>query len=300
MAMLLAILALAASFAQAAPTLIYPLMDQQPPVGRIGKPFIFQLLPSTFQSTSNITYTTSALPSWLDFDLPTTVFHGTPSLSDTGQSSVVLTATDDTGSTISNFTLIVTNFSSPNVHARFPTQISNPPLRNFASASALPGGAGVSVPPYWSFSLGFDYDTFRMSYVEPTNGNLYFSAHQRDMTTLPSWLQFSNESFTFSGVAPGNGSYTIVATGTDFWGYTGAETSFVIQVGEGDAVELEKGVNFTDVVTMARSQVDYVVDLSQVTLGGQAIEADQVVCNVDNAALPWLSFDRYVLLFTNR
>lgn len=139
-----------------------------------------------------------------------------------------------------------------------------------------------------------------MSYVEPTNGNLYFSAHQRDMTTLPSWLQFSNESFTFSGVAPGNGSYTIVATGTDFWGYTGAETSFVIQVGEGDAVELGKGVNFTDVVTMARSQVDYVVDLSQVTLGGQAIEADQVVCNVDNAALPWLSFDRYVLLFTNR
>lgn len=292
MAMFLLLMALAAALAQAAPNLIYPLTDQQPPVARVGKLFVFDLVPSTFTSKSDITYTTSSLLAWLQFDTSTQVFHGTPSLSDAGESLVTLTAKDGSGSTTSSFTLITTNFSAPSVHASFSTQISNPPLREFASATALAGGAGVSVPPYWSFSLGFAYDTFRTSYLEPTNGQLYFAAHQRGMAGLPSWLHFNPDSFTFSGVAPGNGSYTIVATGTDFWGYTGAQTSFMIQVGEGEAVEVAKGVNLTDVVTMARSQVEYKVDLGDLTLGGTPVAAGQVVCTLDNTAVPWLRLDR--------
>lgn len=298
--MFLPILALVAGLAQAAPNLVYPLMDQEPPVARIGKPFLFDLLPSTFSSTSNITYTTSSLPSWLAFDPYILLFYGTPSTSDAGQSAVTVTAADNTGSTTSDYTLIVTTYSSPDIHESFTTQIANPPLRVFASASALTGSSGVSIPPYWSFSLGFAYDTFRQSFSEPNNGELYFAAHQRGKTGLPSWLEFNNDSFTFNGVAPGNGTYTIVATGTDFWGYSAALTSFIIEVGEGEAVEMMKGENFTDLVTMARSQVDYKVDLSKVTLGGQAVSASDVVLSLDNSGLPWLSLDRWVICFFDR
>ena len=290
--MFLLIFALVATLAQAAPTLVYPLMSQQPPVARIAELFTFALLPSTFDSTANITYTTSPLPAWLAFDAPTLVFHGTPTASDQGQSTVTLTATDNTGFIASDFTLIVTNYSAPGVHSSFTTQIAKPSLRAFASASTLPEGTGVSIPPYWSFSLGFAYDTFRESFTEPTNGQLYFAAHQRGIVGLPSWLEFNNDSFTFNGVAPANGTYTIVATGTDFWGYTAAETSFVIEVGEGEPVEIIKGENFTNIVTMARSQVDYVLDLSLVTIGGNAVSANDVILSIADTGFPWLSVDK--------
>jgi len=111
------------------------------------------------------------------------------------------------------------------------------------------------------------------------------------MTTLPFWLEFNNDSFTFSGVAPSSGTYIIVATGTDYWGYTGAQTSFIIEVGEGEPVELVKGQNLTDVVTMARSKVNYVVDLSDVTIGGKAVATSDVVLSFNNSDFPWLSLD---------
>ena len=83
-----------------------------------------------------------------------------------------------------------------------------------------------------------------------------------------------------------------MATGTDFLGYGGAETSFIIEVGVGEPVEIIKGGNLTDVVTMARSKVDYMVDLSDVTLGGEAVEASDVVLSIGNSDFPWLSLDR--------
>ncbi|ORY34733.1 hypothetical protein BCR39DRAFT_476392 [Naematelia encephala] len=267
-------------------------MDQQPPVARVGSEFIFDLLPGTFNSTTTtqLTYSTSTLPSWLTFSTSGLTFYGTPKSSDIGQSNVTLTATDGSGSISSNFTLIVTNYSSPAVHASFATQISDPSVRDFASATALPGGTGISVPPYWSFSLGWAYDTFRVSRTDPINGELYFAAHERGTTGLPSWLTLDNNTFTFNGVAPANGTYTIVATGTDFWGYTGAQTSFVLEVGTGEGIEMAKGKNLTDLVTMAREKVDYEVDLSDVLVGGVAADASDLVLTVSDD-YPWLSID---------
>ena len=289
--MLLLLLALAA-LARAAPNLVHPLMAQQPPVARMGKPFIFDLFPMTFNSTSDIAYSTSTLPSWLSFDAPTLTFNGTPPPSNASQTDITLTATDASGSTASEFTLIVTNYSSPAVHRAFSSQITNSSLRAFASASALPSGTGVSVPPYWSFSLGFASDTFRNSLDEPNNGELYFAAHLRGSVGIPSWLMFDNETFTFNAVAPASGTYTVVVTGTDFWGYSAALSSFVIEVGTGEAVEIAKGQNLTDVMTMARSEVAYTVDLSDILLGGKAVTASDVVVSIDNTNFPWLSYDR--------
>ena len=290
--MLLVCLALAAAV-QAVPTLVYPVDTQQPPVARVGKPFSFNLLPGTFNSSSAITYASSGLPSWLSFNAGAQEYYGTPQMSDVGQNAVSVLATDSIGTTNSNWTLLVTSFSVPGVHAAFTTQLGNPNADvAISSATPLPGNTGVSIPPYWSFSLGFQYDTFRVSYLEPTNGELYYAAHLRGMAGLPSWLRFNNDSFTFNGVAPGNGSYTVVVTGTDFWGYTGAQTSFVIEVGNGSTIEQVKGQNLTDISTMSRSPVSYTVDLTNILVNGEPAASNQVEVSVDQSTYPWLSVQK--------
>jgi axial budding pattern protein 2 len=290
-----ALLALVALFSgvQAAPNLNYALMDQQPPVARVDQDYIFSLLPSTFNtSAGTITYTTTDMPSWLSFNSASAAFYGTPSSSDEGQQDITLTARDDDGTTESSFTLIVTEYTQPQVHQGFVTQILNDSVAQLASVERLPGGTGISVPPYWSFSLGFLWETFRLSRTDPINGDLFFSARERGMTTLPSWLSFNNLTMTFGGVAPAEGTFTIVATGTDFWGYTGAQTSFIIEVGTGEGIELDRASNFTDIVTMARDEVNYQVDVSKILVGGEAATADQVALSIMSPEFSWLSIDR--------
>lgn len=291
-----AILALVAfTGAQAAPYLVYPLMDQQPPVARVDTPFVFTLLPSTFNGTQgSVSYTTSDMPSWLSYNSGSAAFYGTPTSSDQGEQNVTLTATDNAGSTDAWFNLLVTNFTQPAVHQGFATQIANDSVAQLASVERLPEGTGISVPPYWSFSLGFLWETFRLSRTEPINGNLFFSARERGSTTLPSWLSFNNATMTFGGVAPSNGTFTIVATGTDYWGYTGAQTSFIIQVGTGEGIEMSRTANFSDIVTVSRAKVDYEVDISDIVIGGETATADQVVLSLESSDFSWLSIDRYV------
>ncbi|KAK8849696.1 hypothetical protein IAR55_005031 [Kwoniella newhampshirensis] len=278
---------------RAAPSLNFPLAEQQPPVARIGTEYVFDLLAATFNSssTTEINYTTSGLPGWLTWDPPSLAFHGTPAASDAGEEVITLAANDGTGSTTSNFTLVVTNYTVPGVHQSFYTQIRRPNLHAISSATILPGGTGVSIPPYWSFSLGFQSDTFRMSRTDPTNGNLYSAAHLRGSVGLPSWLHFDNQTFTFTGVAPGEGSYTIVATGTDFWGYTGAQTSFVIEVGQGEGIEIARGQNLTNAETMAKSKLNYTVDLDGILLGGNQVTKEDVTISLANNDYNWLEID---------
>ncbi|ORX37719.1 hypothetical protein BD324DRAFT_608221 [Kockovaella imperatae] len=284
--------------AQAAPTLQYPLMEQQPPVARVDQSFDFDILYQTFSSPFTITYTTSGLPAWLEWNEPSLAFFGTPKASDVGQQTVTLTATDSSGSTSTTFLLIVTEFSMPGVHQAFTTQLGDPSSRVISSASVLPGNTGVSVPPHWSFSLGFAMDTFRLSHGQPVNGNLFVSARVRGMIGLPTWLNFNNNTMTFDGVTPASGSFTVVVTGTDFWGYLGAQTSFVIEVGSGPPVELVKGYNFTDIVTMARNDIQYQVDISKVLVNGTAATASDIVVSLNETNYPWLSLDSSSLALT--
>ncbi|KAL7425119.1 polarity establishment/cellular polarization [Cryptotrichosporon argae] len=285
--MLLSLL-LAAAVARAAPTLVYAPMAQQPPVARVGDEFVFDLLPSTFNSTSSMIYTTSTLPAWLTFDPTFLIYSGTPSASDAGEVAVTLTATDASGSTAAAWTCLVSSSASPAVHESFTTQIGDPSVRAFASATAMPGDTGVIVPPYWSFSLGWSSSTFRQAYTGG-NGHLYWAAHVRDMAGLPDWLSFSNSTFTFNGVAPADGSYTVVVTGTDYWGYSAAVTSFVIEVGQGEPLEMTG--NWSTVQGVAGSDISYVVDATAYQIGGQAAVASELALDVMTTYFDWLSFD---------
>jgi axial budding pattern protein 2 len=286
---MLAVLALVAAYLPIAlaVSLQYSLMAQEPPVARVGEQFIFAILPSTFTTTSTVNYSTSSLPTWLSWSTPSLAFYGTPAATDLGQQVITLIATDSASLVNSSFSLVVSDSSVPAVHSAFTTQIANPPLREFSSATALPNGTGISIPPYWSFSLGFASDTFRLS-RQRNNGRLYYKTHLRGQVGLPDWLTFDNTTYTFNGVAPASGTYTIVATGTDYWGYTGAQTSFVIEVGTGAGIELARG-NLTDVIFMAGNDVAYEVDLGGVMMGGKSVAAKDLVLSLDNTDYSWLT-----------
>lgn len=275
----------------AAPTLVHPLQDQLPPVARVGRLFVFDLLPSTFSSSNSISLSASALPSWLRFDAGARTFSGTPTAADLGQRDITVTATDSDGAITNAWRVIVTDFLSPEVHSGFTTQIGNPSLRNFASVTPLPNNTGVQVPPGWSFSLGWQGDTFRLSRNGTTNGQLYMAARVRYTSSLPTWLVFNNSTMTFSGIAPASGSYPIVVTGSDFWGYTAAQTSFVLQVGDSRALELI-GLTLGRTSGVARQRIQAKVDLTNVTFGGAMPQAGQVSLAVGGADYSWLSIDR--------
>ena len=276
----------------AAPTLVYDLQAQFPPVARVGQRFVFDFLPGTFttNTTDLVRYQTSTLPSWLTFTSGPPEFAGTPTASDVGEQDITVTATDSAGSTEAVWRVIVTNYTAPVVHSGFTSQIADPSLRSFSSVEAMPSDTGVQVPPYWSFSLGWQWDTFRLSRSN-NNGNLYTAARLRGTSALPTWLQYNNDTMTFTGVAPANGNYWITVTGTDFWGYTAAQSSFAISVGQGDALELTGSGARTvgEMQGMARNTASGTISVANVTVDGQAAEVGQLDMQVAGDFADWLS-----------
>ena len=274
----------------AAPTLLHPIADQLPVIARVDTAYDFQLLYNTFTTTTattdKISYSTSDLPSWLVFDNTTLSFTGTPGPNDVGTLDVTLTAPDTTATTDS-FSILVTDSAPPAIHQGFDTQIANPRLHQFNTAQALPSNQGVYIHPYYSFSMGFQQSTFRPAYSAPSQ-NVYYSAHLRGDTVLPPWLNFDNETVTFSGTAPAEGSYTIVVTGSDVWGYTAVENSFIVQIGTA-YIDIEEDEQLANVTTTAGSAVNTVLDLGVVSVNGGK---GDVAVDADLAEFPWLSFDR--------
>lgn len=279
----------------AAPTLLHPVADQRPVIARVDEAYDFRLLYDTFTTTTAagtraLVYSAAGLPGWLAFDNTTLSFSGTPSLDDVGILDISLTATDTT-TTTTRFTILVSDAPSPAIHQGFDTQIRDTRLHQFNTAQALPSGQGVYIHPYYSFSMGFQQSTFRPG--RGTQGqSVFYSARLRGDTSLPDWLAFDNETVTFSGTAPAEGSYTIVVTGADVWGYTAVENSFVVEVGT-TFVDVAEGAPLGNVTTTAGTEVRAVLDLSGVTVAG---EKGEVVVEADLKEFPWLSFDRWVLL----
>lgn len=273
----------------AAPRVAIPLASQQPPVARVGQDLVFSILPGSFASNSTVAYTASSLPPWLQFSPSNPTFYGTPTAADVGEHLVTLTATDSTGSANSTVALIVSNYSAPILVMDFDRQIADPSLADIASATVMPGGHGVSVSPYWSFSLGWNGNMFKRP-DSNGNGNLFYSAHVRGTTGLPDWITWSNTTFTFNGVAPANGSYEVVVTATDYWNYTAASSSFVFSVGDGAVLENSKA--WPGIKTTAYSYVNHTLDLSGMLLNGDKIEAAQVEATPDLTNTQWLSYDK--------
>jgi axial budding pattern protein 2 len=213
-----------------------PLQDQLAPTARAGQLYswTFSDLSFTVDSGAPLSYTTSGLPSWLSFNPETRTFSGTPSLGDEGLPRVNVTAHQGSSSVSSHFSICVSSYAAPTLNVPLETQFqqSNPSLSSvfvLDSTSALfSGRPALRIPPSWSFSIGFQSDTF-------SNVSRY-AVSQADGSAPPSWLRFNNVSGTLSGVAPyfrSSDPPTIIPLslhGVDQNGYSSTQSPFDVVV----------------------------------------------------------------------
>ncbi|GKQ59582.1 hypothetical protein QMTAC487_34430 [Sphaerotilus sp. FB-3] len=187
-----------------APTVATPLADQS---ATQDQPFSFQIPSGTFADVDagdSLSYTTSALPSWLSFNAATRTFSGTPVNADVGALTITVTAKDGSNATASDsFVLTVTNVNDA------PTVAS--PIVDQSATQDQP------------FSFQIPAGTF--ADVDAGDSLSYTTS------TLPSWLSFNAATRTFSGT-PANadvGALTITVTAKDGSNAT-ATDSFVLTV----------------------------------------------------------------------
>ncbi|TNY18397.1 hypothetical protein DMC30DRAFT_59600 [Rhodotorula diobovata] len=295
-----------AQLACAAPTLVYPLQDQRPPVARASQSWTFALLPETFSSSTSGTVSLAAssnLPSWASFDAATATFSGTPSASDIGSAVVTVRATDlsDGTTAAGRFTLLVVDPSTdPAPYVRLPL------ASQLASAAAISGGGTLTpggdlkVPPQWSFSFGFEQYTIENSLQQ----RMYYTAFVHGSTSLPSWVTFDNYTVTFNGLAPYTpGEYEIDVVASERFGYGDALQSFTIVISE-HAFELV-GTNgtgsgtFPSVNATVGGPVNYTIPLDQLRIDNSTVNASDIASAradlTQSGAASFLSFDAAAL-----
>lgn len=210
----------------AAPVLNFPVNAQVPPVVRVSRPFSFTFAESTFIATEeSISYTLMNEPSWLQFDADNRTFFGNPTSNEAGPSTFNLVASDNTGSTSSAVTLIVTDQSGP-----YPGKALLPQLSKAGPTSAP---SSLLLYPLEAFTITFTPDTFADTTRDTT---LY--ATSADCSPLPAWLQFDAAGLRFSGTSPSLVSHTakpqeygVRLIASDIAGFAEAVTTFQIVVG---------------------------------------------------------------------
>ena len=219
-------------------TVNLPLQDQLAPTARVGQLYswTFSNRSFTVDSGAALSYTASGLPSWLTFNPETRAFSGTPSANDEGIPQINVTARQGSSSATvsSHFSICVSSYAAPTLNVPLETQFqqSNPSLSSvfvLDSTSALfSGRPALRIPPSWSFSIGFQSDTF--------SDVIRYAVSQTDGSVPPSWLKFDNGSSTLSGVAPyirsGDPPTVIPLSlhGIDRNGYSSARSPFDIVV----------------------------------------------------------------------
>jgi hypothetical protein len=206
----------------AIPQVNYPLNLQYPPIARIGEPFSFQFVPTTFSSAPRgLQYSLIGNPPWLSFDDSSRTLSGTPRASDVGTANFTIAVAEQAGA--------VANMQSQRliVQGDVPTtkdDISAP----FSAAGELSGLDTVTLKPSKPFTISFPSDTFYANGVE-----LSYFALLSDRTPLPAWISFDSSSRTFVGTAPPSDyarSFQIDLIAFEVPGFADASISFTMVV----------------------------------------------------------------------
>ncbi|BGP37554.1 polarity establishment/cellular polarization [Rhodotorula kratochvilovae] len=303
----LAILCAAAiPLALAAPTLVYPLQAQRPPVARSNEVWSFALLPGTFSSPSGGAITLAApssLPSWASFDAASGTFSGTPTSADLGSTAVTVRATDssDGATATGRFTLLVVDAASdPAPYVRLPLAAQLESAAAVSGGGSLTPGGALKVPPQWSFSFGFQQYTVENAQRQ----KMYYSSFLRGSTSLPPWIKFDNSTVTFDGLAPFEpGEYEIELVASERFGYGDARQSFTIAIAQ-HSFELVStngtGVGvFPSINATVGGPVNYSLPLGQLRVDNSTLKAsDLASASADLAQASFLAFDAAALSVT--
>lgn len=136
----------------AAPSIVFPVNSQVPPVARVSKAFQFTYAQTTFSSdAASITYALSGAPGWLQLDGERRSMFGTPGAQDAGPTVFQLVASDDTGSSAMSVTLIVSTEPGPALGSPVTDQLAAFGASSYPGSLILPYSSSIAL----SFSRHF-------------------------------------------------------------------------------------------------------------------------------------------------
>ncbi|KAL5522890.1 AXL2 [Sanghuangporus sanghuang] len=272
----------------------YPVSDQYPLIARVGQAYSWSISPETFATSDsdNSTISASSLPPWLSFSNST--FYGTPSASDEGPINVTLEA----GGARDSFTLCVTHFPPPRANIALADQFntSNPSMSSvfpISTGSALRDDKpALRVPLRWSFSIGFQPDTF------VNDLDLFYYAQLANGSRLPDWLSFDNRTATFDGVARtpplrDGEKVELVLIASDQEGYSAYRAPFDLLVASHD-VSLSRSLVFN-----VTADQEFKIDIREqswffngVSVDNTAFLADNITSLIlDTSSANWVNYD---------
>ncbi len=296
------VLFLAAPVLSTGVIVLTPLDDQLPLIARVGQPYSWPISNNTFGKCEDaLTYTLSDTPSWLAFDPTTLTFYGTPQESDEGDLDISLTAHGCGSSVSSRCNIPVSSNSPPTlktpVSAQF--QNSNPSLSSVfvvdSSSALYTSLPALRIPPKWSFSIGFQGDTFT------STGNLYYSIRQADGSEIPSWMRYNPQEFTLEGVTPREDSIPIpfylnlVLHVSDIKGATATTQAFDVILSPHDVCMTKPFLPTINVTASAPFNIplNSAADFSGVIADGRAFQPEDITeLIVTPIGYPWMSYDR--------
>ncbi|KAG6891548.1 hypothetical protein C0992_004406 [Termitomyces sp. T32_za158] len=277
-----------------------PPREQLPLIARVDKPYLWSLSPRTFTSTNGpIIYSTSTLPPWLSFDPGTLTFHGTPADEDQGYPKIVVTGKDSSGTLSENFTLVVTKNAEPTVNLPISEQFSVPaPFLSSvfvmsSKTSKLTESPALRIPPKWSFSIGFQYETFLSS------TQLYYDARQRDGSPLPTWMKFNSTAITLNGVTPEESQVSQPAIislslyASDREGYSASSLPFALVVSEHE-LTMSTSPAILNITTETSFSISFVSELGLlgILVDGRPIKENEIkTLVIDTSEYNWLKYD---------
>ncbi|PSK53131.1 Axial budding pattern protein 2 [Elsinoe australis] len=272
------------AFAAAVPQIAFPFNAQVPPAARITEPYRFQFAAATFGGSSSIGYDLVNPPAWLRLDDQRTLT-GTPSTGDQGTQTFGIRASDATGSTTLDCTLVVTEGEGPRVSEDASGQLSK-----FGRLSS-PGT--LAIYPSDAFTLQFDQQTFQQGRASI---RAYYAV-LADRTPLPAWIGFNPTALSFFGVAPAIGdesqTYIITIIASDIAGFSGAETTFTLRISRRQLVFSPQRQEYT-------IDGDVNVDLSgQLYLDTAVIPHSQIIVSTLSAP-GWLKLNSQTLIVSGQ
>jgi axial budding pattern protein 2 len=290
-----------------------PLSDQLPPIACVDKPYSWTFAKGTFQSATNATlvYAAFALPTWLSFDPATRTISGRPALDDEGTPRITVKATDPetSDSAYSSLSLCVTPnppsvvLSKP-LSEQFKNQ-DNPSLgsvfvlsdskADVISALHVTQNPTLRIPPGWSFSIGFDGDTFTGM------DDIRYAVLQADGSPLPSWIPFNSDEITLNGVTPPldelpSPYLTLALHVSDRSGFSIASELFDVVIA---AHELYASTRGLPAVNITSSTTLDVLFNSQIYFDGVFVDGapldlqNLVLLEIDVSRYTWLHYDAY-------
>lgn len=285
-------------------SVLFPLDSQYPPIARIDSPYAWKFAERSFVSQTNksLLYSTSPLPAWLVFDPATRAFSGTPAREDEGTPRIKVLATDpDTSDSAASFvSLCITPYAAPDLTKPVASQFrpDNPSLSSvflLSDHSALMKTEipTLRVPSSWSFSIGFDGDTF----TGPDG--IRYAALQADGTPLPPWMRFDSDGITLDGVAPPLHTHPtpylleLVLHASDQFGFSAASVPFNVVIASRE-LHLSSGLPTINITQSSSFDIrlNSPMDFAGVMVDNAPMEPQDVASVVINtSSYDWLHYD---------